>query len=265
MTFLKKSLIMLKEKLYKLFLLEAIFLSSSFFFLVFAKEKLTQYMIIIQDFIARGTVLPKDTPKQEVLDFLNSLQGVTTKAMLLFFSIPLILFILWCVTQSLFWKSLKGEGIKSFKPFFWKLTGMSLLMGIVLSILIMTIPSDLDIFADSNIIILITAIVLLLLTMLTTFFAVLENEKLIQTLKKTFKLLTKKIHKIMLFLACYAIITFILIFLFFTLFVTYTFKKVFFLPSIQLILYLVVCLVVAIWIKIILQIKVDEVKHSLKK
>src|SRR3989344_4181430 len=101
---IKKSLNLLKEKFYPLFFSELVFLFATFFFLVFAKNKLAVYILKIQEFSANAAAIQQGADQAQLIQFLEGFEQVTSQAMnFAYIIVPLILAIIWLATQTWFW------------------------------------------------------------------------------------------------------------------------------------------------------------------
>src|SRR3989344_8944412 len=118
MSFIVKSLKVLKENFYTLFIIELVFLFANFFFLVFAKNKLAMYILQIQDFSAKAAALQQGADQTQLLQFLEGFEQVTSQAMsFAYILMPLVLGIIWLGTQTWFWYLLQKQKIKNVKKY----------------------------------------------------------------------------------------------------------------------------------------------------
>ncbi len=259
--FLKKSLRLLKEKIYVLLLAELAFFFLTFFFTVFARNKLAAYIAQLQGFANNAAGIPQGASQAQVAQFLDQFQSLTNEAMFfIYVIIPLVLFIIWCATQSIVWKTVKEKTIKSFKSFFWKFCVISAI-ALVFILLILMIPITFSIFDEIDTLILKGVLLFVLFFVTHAALTRLGNESFLTTLKHTGKML-KRPHRIILPFIIYLVVLCLVLYLLSSLFVTYTKGIDFLLPLTPLTLYLIVGIVLLIWTKIVFQIKVDEVARK---
>ncbi len=256
--FLKKSLKLLKEKIYTLFLAELAFFFLTFFFTVFARNKLARYITQLQAFSTQAAAIPQGASQAQVVQFLDWGQTLTNQAMFfIYIIIPLVLLIIWCATQSVIWSTVKEKPIKSFKSFFWKFCVISVI-ALGITFVILAIPTTFSVFDEIDTTILKGLLLVIVCFVTHAAIAHLGNEPFLATLKHTGYML-KKSHRIVLPFLLYMVVVGGAFYLLSALFVTYTKGIAFLLPLVPLTLYLIVCIMLLIWTKIIFQIKVDEV------
>ncbi|MBI1972844.1 hypothetical protein HYS50_02465 [Candidatus Woesearchaeota archaeon] len=255
--FLKKSLTILKEKFYGIFLIELIFLFSTFFFLVFAKNKLATYVMQLQALSTQAAALQQGTDQAQLAVFLDNFQGMANNAVIFAnIIIPVVIMGIWAITQTGFWFVLKQQKVKRWKAFFGKALAGHAIIFVIVYALLFFIPVQFSMFdtMDTSIMKWIVGVILLLLLM--TFLAVLEDQPFAKAIKITGQKL-KKTHSFLLPFFLFIVVFLVLVYLFLTLFTTYMEGAVIIASIIPLTLYLLVVMLLTIWLKIIFFIKVQ--------
>jgi hypothetical protein len=202
MKLLKQSWKIYKKNFFTLALAQLMLFFSSLFFLVFVKGKLAGYLQKIQNFqpILEETLRTIDATDPvsvaQSTTIIESLNIVTNEAYIFATVIvPIVLIFFWISFQGMFWGTIKKNKIKSKKNYLIKL-------GIPSAIILylanqITIPKDINTFFitfDNNMLkIILTAFIGLYL--LTTYYAVLDNQKIKEALKRTFDISIKKFYK----------------------------------------------------------------------
>lgn len=258
--FLKKSLKLLKEKFYPLFFSELIFLFATFFFLVFAKNKLAGYVLTIQQFSANAATIQQGADQVQLMRFLEGFQTVTNNA--LFFAyilIPLVLAVIWIATQTWFWYALKAQKIKHTKAFLLKAILLQVVVLLIIYGVIIGIPQTFSIFDTIDVAILKGLLTLIICFVLFIALAALENQKKFTVVKEILQKV-KRSHKVIIPFVLLFIVFLGLSFLFFSLFTTYMTGTTVLFSTVPMVLYLILIMLVFIWLKVISYIKVQEIE-----
>jgi len=256
---LKKSLNLLKEKFYPLFFSELVFLFVTFFFLVFAKNKLAVYILQIQDFSAKAAALQQGTDQMQVLQFLEGFEQVTSHATTFaYIVIPLVLGIIWLGTQTWFWYILQKQKIKHTKKYLMMSIGGQIVLLLLLYLELLFIPLQFSVFDTVDVAILKTIIGSILFFILFVFLSGLNNQSAKTSMQETLQKL-KRSHKFVLPFILLCAVFFSLAFLFFTLFTTYMTGNIVLFSTVPMVLYLIVMMMVFIWLKLVFFVKAQEV------
>ena len=257
--FLKKSLKLLKEKFYPLFFSELVFLFVTFFFLVFAKNKLAVYVLKIQEYSANAATIQQGTDPTQVMQFLEGFQSVTSKAIgFAYLIIPLGLAIIWLATQAWFWYSLQKEKIKHTKKYLSISILGQLSILVILYLALLFIPLEFSVFDTTDVAILKTIIGMILFFFMFIFLSSLEKQSVKAIMQETFQKV-KKSYKVILLFILFCVVLFGLGFLFFSLFTTYMTGTTVLFSIVPMVLYLIIIMLVFIWLKVIFFIKMQEV------
>lgn len=256
--FIKKSTNLLKEKFYPLFFSELIFLFATFFFLVFAKNKLAVYILKIQEYSANAAAIQQGAEQAQLIPFLEGFQSVTNKAIwFAYIIIPLVLVIIWLTTQTWFWHTLQKQKIKNTKKYFLiSIIGqISILLLFYLEILF--IPLQFSIFDSTDVAIFKTIIGIILFFIMFLFLSSLEKQSVKAILKELLHKM-KRSYKVLLLFVLLCVVFSGLAFLFFSLFTTYMTGTIVLFSVAPMVLYIIVMMVLFIWLKVIFYIKVNE-------
>ncbi len=256
--FLKRSLHILKEKFYGLFFIELIFLFATFFFLVFAKNKLATYVVQLQALSTQAAVLQQGTDQAQLALFLENFQSMANNAVFfIHVVIPVIIMGVWAITQTGFWYLMKQQEVKQWKAFLCKALSWHVIIFVLIYTLLFFIPLQFSVFDVVDTSIMKGTLVVILLLLLMTFLSVLENQpfwKAIQTTRQKLK----RVHIFLLPFFLFVVVFLVITYLFLTLFTTYMEGVVIVISTIPLTLYLLTVMVLTIWLKIIFSINVQE-------
>ena len=256
---IKKSLKLLKEKFYPLFFSELVFLFATFFFLVFAKNKLATYVLKIQEYSANAATIQQGADQVQLMQFLEGFQAVTSNAIVFaYILIPLVLAVIWIATQSWFWYALKSPKIKHTKAFFLKAILMQVVVLLVIYGVIVSIPQSFSLFDTIDVAILKGLLTLILGFVLFIVLATLENQKKFTVLKEILQTV-KRSHKVVIPFILLFVVFLGLSFLFFSLFTTYMAGQVVIVTIIPLTLYLIIMMLLFMWLKVIFYNKIQEI------
>ncbi len=182
----------MKNNFYGLFFSELVFLFATFFFMVFAKNKLAGYILKVQGFSAQAAAMQQGADQAQLTQFLNSFQSVAGNAILFaYVIIPLIIVVIWILTQTGFWYALKQRTIKRWQNFCWKALAGHVIVFAIMYAILFSIPVEFSIFDSTDTSIMKGSIGVLLLFFLMTFLAVLENDSFTKTMVKSWKLFIK--------------------------------------------------------------------------
>ncbi len=262
MKLIKQSLKTFKEKFFQLFILQFVFFFSNFFFLTYFKNKLSAYLVSIEQYSLQLSQFQAELANQEVNPALETLiaemQSSTTKAIFFgFVLVPVITLALWVFFQSKEWKLLKEKIKISTTKYIVQFTIITII-GVALFSLVLTNIIKKVVTATPIDIALIVSLLLLFLVYAatTSIYAHLGDHGFFKTLKESLKHLIKIKSLFILFL-CF-ITSLSLLYLFAVLFTSYWFDKYFFLSPIGLIAYMLILTVVSLWFKTVFSLHIKK-------
>ncbi len=264
---LKKSFQAFKKNFSVLFLFELGFWFSVFFFLVYVKKKLFDYIAAFNQYSPQLAAI-QQAAQENVLDnnaalqALTAIEGTTKDAMFFaFIIVPLVLFILWCLFQGGSWLIIKEKTVKNKKSFLWKFVAISFVIFALFVYILKKTVGDLDITGPID-----TAFFKIIFYGFIAFYLIIvgslanDGSAFKQISKKMFQIGIKKAHHIVIpIILCYSLVLTIF-FLFFILFNSHILNNYFFLSFFPLLAYFLLCLTVFIFFKVYLQNKVAEIK-----
>lgn len=248
MNVFKRTFGVLKKKFFQLFILEFLFILSNFFFLLFVKNKIKDYLNLIQN-------IPADIGNEPLIANLDNV--VQSGLIFAFFLVPLAFTIIWIFFQSLVWMNIKDD-IKNKKKYLINFAIISIILITLFLFIIYNIMStNIAEFADSSLILLI--IIFIFYFIITSSYLTLRGEKFVNDIKiicKSFKKSIRLLHFILLAF----IVSMSLFFLFMVLFSSYLIDDFFFLPPAALVIYIIIIILINLLVKVILNIKISEIK-----
>ncbi len=260
MNVFKKSFEEYKKNFFTLAFAQLALFFSSLFFLIYVKDKLTEYLIKIQEFQPQlqqvlNTVDVNDPATiDSSLTVIQALNQVSNEATLFAYILaPLILLVIWSLFQGLFWKTIKKCKIKNNLKYFINLAVPSALVVFLISQLAFPreITDFFNTFDDSILKILIFAFFGFYL--LTIYYAVLDNQKLHEALNKTFKIAIKRVYKYLpIYLPLY-LNTLVLVWLIAIALTQQHIGENSFIKSIPLVIFIIIALNISKFYKILLQ------------
>ncbi len=110
-----------KKNWLKFLLTDLIFLSSSFIFILYARARLRYYLNLIQKYSAQfsaiqSTLQNNATGLIQLQSMLDTIQPLVNKMFLFaFFTVPAVIFIIWCITQAANYSLIHNNKIFSLK------------------------------------------------------------------------------------------------------------------------------------------------------
>lgn len=239
----KESFKILKKKFFQLFIIEFLFILINLIFFVLIKNKVLNYLQIIQN----ETSIP-------------SLDNVVTSAMMFaFIIVPITFILIWVIFQSLLWKSIK-QNINRNKNYFINLAIISFILIALFFVLIYRfIGTGISDYMDTSTI-LIILIVFIFYYLITVCYLALRGEEFIKDLKIFLQTAIKKFFRLFPYTLLAFIVSLSLFFLFLILLTSYLINDFFFLPPLLLVFYLLIVIILNLWVKIILNIRFSETK-----
>ena len=146
---LRQTTATLKKKWHLLFLLEFAFAFSLFFFVVYIKEKLLSYLVIMRAYLPRLLEI-RDAAQKNDLNLAEAMQTInvfeqTLGSAPLFMNVivPLVLFLIFVVFQFLIWWYVKGTFIKNLKWFFIQFVGVTAFVSVIIFIFVKIVLNNL--------------------------------------------------------------------------------------------------------------------------
>ena len=240
MNILKQSFQKLKKNFFQIFIIEFFFIFANFFFLLFVKNRIRNYLNLIQN-------IPADAQESIIINFEKLIQGGLIFA---FFLVPLIFIIIWIIFQSLLWRMIK-EKIKNTKKYYINFAIVSsILIALFFVIIYRFLGTGFSEYLDTSMVI-IFIILFSFYYILTSFYLINKGDKLTEEIKHTFNI--KRLLKLFPYILLAFIISISQFFLFLVLFTSYLINDFFFLPPVILVVYIIIILVINLFIKIILQ------------
>ena len=117
---MKKSFIsFLKKKALKVYVVDVVFFSLLLWFLVYARNRIFSYLVVLQQFAPKltgiGSDLASDNPLSiaQVDALINVLDPIVREAkFFIFFVIPIMVFLLWVFFQGLGWNLMRHDSFK---------------------------------------------------------------------------------------------------------------------------------------------------------
>ena len=253
MTLLKNSYKIMKDNFESLFIFQFLFIFLNFFFFVLLKNSMEGYLIKLQSLTPSiesiQNIADKTAQSAQLEALLSSLGPATQQATIILFIItPIVLLLIWIIFQGLVWKSINKKHIKNVKAYFKSFTISTIPSFLILVLLaVISIPNILF-----NLI-----IVFILFYFLTISYNVFEKTQK-KICNKTITNGVKRFPYLAPFILLLFITSMTLLFLFITLYISYTTKEFFFLKPSLLVLYMCLCFVVNLFIKVVVSQKINE-------
>lgn len=280
MSTLKKSLEILKQKIIILLPLDIIFFTLVFFLLVYAREKLKAYILAIQSFtpqiIAVQQALQESVSRiSELESLLTAISPLVQRALIFqYVIIPLALFLLWCIFQSIIWKEIteKIPLQKEHRNYFLRFVLLSIPIFLItllflyriwqlLTMAFLPTYTGIKVSLATNI----QLLLLFLLTIILFYFtllsySLLQELSLKKCIKKAFALGIKRMHILGSLYLLFLFLALILIIALFSLYVSYL-SYVLTITSLLIHLTcLIPIIVVMLWLKIIITLILQKKK-----
>ncbi|MDP3917345.1 MAG: hypothetical protein Q8Q42_03590 [Nanoarchaeota archaeon] len=266
MKILKSSWKTYKKNIIVLNIIQLALFISSMFFLIYSKNNLAAYLQRIQEFqpALQQAIAIVDKTNPETIAYsasvVEAINSITQEAM--FFAlviVPIGLLILWTVFQGLFWSKIKDKKINEKFSYFLKL-GIPTAAIILLIINFVAFPKDItqffSTFYDSTArLVIISFITLYIFTVYNT---ELDNKKIKDVIKRTFRLSVKKFYKfIPLYIPLYlnSLVMAWLLSIWLTQAITGSYI---YLSITQLIIYIIITINVSVFYKILFQKVADK-------
>lgn len=280
MNTLKQSLKLLKQKLIILLPIDIVFFTLIFFLLVYAREKLRDYIIAIQAYtpqiLAIQSALAESITRiSELESLLTTISPLVQRALIFqYVIVPLVLFLLWCIFQSFIWKEIseKMPLQKKYKDYFLRFSLLTIPIFLLtlfflykvwqlITMIFLPTYTGIKVTLATNIqliLLFLLAIILFYFTLLC--YGLLEEKTLKQCVKKAFNLGTKKLHILGSLYLVFLFLAFILLIFFFSLYVSYL-SYVLTITSLLLHLAgLIPLIVILLWLKIIISLILQKKK-----
>ncbi|MEM4266954.1 MAG: hypothetical protein QW404_02775, partial [Candidatus Nanoarchaeia archaeon] len=115
----KKLIALLKKKIPILYLADLVFFSLLLWLLVYARNKIFSYLVVLQQFspqladISASISMEDAASVAELEALLNVIQPIVNEAkFFIFFMVPVLLFFLWVLFQGFGWSFLKSSSLK---------------------------------------------------------------------------------------------------------------------------------------------------------
>lgn len=253
MNMLREAYEVMKKNFASFFLFEFLFIFLDFFYFLFLKRYMTKYLAqfealgpAVQNI---GSITDKATQQAQVQQLLETISPTTKMAFLLLVVItPLVLWGLWTIFQGMIWRIPNKSRITHTKQYFRNIA-VTTAVAFLISILLFTIaiPSTI-----------INLIIIFLVYYLLTISYNITAPSLSSFLKQTLTRSLARFHHYALVMLLLFLSSGILVFLFFTLTISYTTGTFFFLSAPLLILYLCLCIILNILFKIIVALKIHQ-------
>jgi hypothetical protein len=230
---LKKSFKVFKKKFFYFLLFDFLFIFLSFIFLFYIRKKLQGYLILMQQFSSQLT-----TENLILLEnVLPNLNTVVQRALVYIYLIPVVIFILFCIFQSINFRLIYGDKILDIRNSL-KFSLVSLPFFVFLSCFILKFD-----------------LIFILITLLIGYFTLNSysflKDKLNEIVKKTFKIGLRRIY---LFFPLYIVFLILIFLLFVFIFMIYVNLMAETLTVSNLLVnfvFLIVILIIIIWFRII--------------
>ena len=280
MSTLKKSLEILKQRIIILLPLDIIFFTLVFFLLVYAREKLKSYILAIQAYtpqiMAVQQALAESTSKiSELESVLNVISPLVQKALIFqYVIIPLALFLLWCIFQSLIWKEIteKIPLQRKYTNYFLKFILLSIPIFLItllflyriwqlLTMVFLPTYTGIKVSLATNIQLLLLFIITIIIFYFTLLsYSLLQELPLKKCIKKAFHLGIKRIHILGSLYILFLFLALILMVFLFSLYVSYLSSA---LTIISLLIHLtglIIPIIIMLWLKIIITLILQKKK-----
>ncbi len=254
MSILKKSLKIYKENFIKIFLLDLAFFFFSFLTLMFVKNKIQNYLALLQSYAPQLTTIQEiNATNPETLALVSQLESITRNT--LFFAyiiVPLLFLLIFVVTKGFIWKILISE-IKNKKRFFFRFSMVTVTAIILFTLLTFPSMSNASFFNYLDI----SIIKIIVLSLFISYFASVIYSNLnghssfYSIIKSSIAKSIKKIYIILPVFLLFYVLSLALIFLLLSFFISYTTGIYFLLPKIQLLLYILLCIAITGYVRIV--------------
>ncbi len=264
---IKKSFQAFKKNFSVLFLLELGFWFSVFFFLVYVKKKLFNYIAAFNQYTPQLAAI-QQAAQENVLDnnaalqALTAIENATQDALFFaFIIVPTVLFTLWCLFQGGSWLVIKEKTVKNKKSFLWKFILISVIIFTLFVYAVRKSVGNLDLTGPID-----TAFFNLIFYGFIAFYLITigslanNGSTFKQIGKDMFALGIKKIHCVIIPIVLLYGVVLTMLFLFFVLFNSHILNNYFFLSFVPLLAYFLLCLTIFIFFKVYLQTKAAAIR-----
>ncbi|MFH0798051.1 MAG: hypothetical protein V1906_01425 [Candidatus Woesearchaeota archaeon] len=186
-----KTSLSLKNNWYKFVIADASFFALLGFVLYYARKKITAYILMLQSYAGEISSLSQQVAEQgiDMIDKVEALSNVISPTMgrlklMIYIFVPLGLFLVWCITQFVFYNVLSGK-----KVFDWKAKTKFFLVNVPLfALLLLMIDLLLRQFTVD------IAIMVILMYFAQVFFSLMHDFTLAKAFKKSLVVSLKKIY-----------------------------------------------------------------------